>query len=68
MDIEHQYEVVLVSCEEGGFSAFVPALKGCWSEGETEEEALENIRDAIREFLAAIHESYPLESLRMVAV
>lgn len=68
MHIEHQYEVVLVPCEEGGFSAFVPALKGCWSEGETEEEALENIRDAIREFLAGIHESYPRESLRMVAV
>jgi len=68
MNIEHHYEVVLVACEEGGYSAFVPALKGCWSEGETETEALDNIRDAIREFITAIHDSYPQESLRVVAV
>ncbi|MBI2909199.1 MAG: type II toxin-antitoxin system HicB family antitoxin [Chloroflexi bacterium] len=41
------YEIVLEPSEEGGFTAYAPSLKGCVSEGETEEEALENIKDAI---------------------
>ncbi|MDZ4674215.1 MAG: type II toxin-antitoxin system HicB family antitoxin [Gemmatimonadota bacterium] len=34
-----------------GYSASVPGLPGCWSQGATEAEALSNIRDAIREYL-----------------
>jgi predicted RNase H-like HicB family nuclease len=45
------YEVILEPSEEGGFTAYVPALRGCVSEGETEEDALENIRDAISVWL-----------------
>jgi predicted RNase H-like HicB family nuclease len=41
------YDVVLEPSEDGGFTAHVPALRGCVSEGETEEQTLENIRDAI---------------------
>lgn len=41
------YEVVLEPAEEGGYTVYVPALRGCVSEGDTEEEALENIKDAI---------------------
>ena len=47
-----KYEVVLHQDEEG-FSVSVSALPGCWSEGDTVEGALENIRDAIKEYLAA---------------
>ena len=47
-----KYKVVLHR-EEEGISVSVPGLPGCWSEGDTEEEALENIRDAIQEYLAA---------------
>jgi len=36
-----------------GVSASVPGLPGCWSQGDTEKEALENIEVAIREYLAA---------------
>lgn len=39
-------QVLLHPAEEGGFWAEVPALPGCVSEGETQEEALTNIRDA----------------------
>ena len=47
-----RYKVVLHRTEEG-ISVSVPALPGCWSEGDTEPEALANIQDAIREYLAA---------------
>ena len=45
---------VLVTKNTDGFTAQCPALRGCWSQGETEEEALENIRSAIEEYLLAI--------------
>ena len=45
-----------------------PALPGCWSQGSTEEEAMENIRDAIREYLAAIKDSLPTADVREVEV
>jgi predicted RNase H-like HicB family nuclease len=62
-----KYRVVLHLSEEG-YSVSVPGLPGCWSEGDTEEEALENIRDAIQEYLAAIEEQVPQEELREVEV
>ena len=43
--------IVLEPSDEGGFTVYVPALPGCISEGETEEEALENIREAIELYL-----------------
>lgn len=50
-----KYKVALYPSEEG-FSVSVPGLPGCWSQGETEEEALQNIEDAIREYLAVTTE------------
>lgn len=49
------YTVVLEASEEG-FAVSVPSLPGCHSQGTTEPEALENITDAIREYLAAIND------------
>jgi predicted RNase H-like HicB family nuclease len=46
------YRVALRQSEEG-FSVSCPGLPGCWSQGATEPEALENIREAIREYLEA---------------
>lgn len=48
-----RYKVVLHRSDEG-ISVSVPALPGCWSEGDKEDEALDNIRDAIDEYLAAL--------------
>lgn len=45
------YKVTLRKSEEG-FSVSCPGLPGCWSQGETEEEALENIQTAIEEYVA----------------
>jgi predicted RNase H-like HicB family nuclease len=44
-----QYKVVLESSDEG-YSVSVPGLPGCHSQGATEQEALDNIADAIREY------------------
>ncbi len=45
------YEVILQPSDEGGYTIHVPSLKGCVTEGDTEEEALENIKDAIQVWL-----------------
>jgi len=47
-----KYKIILEKTDEG-YSVSVPGLPGCWSQGSTEEEAVENIRDAIQEYLAA---------------
>ena len=49
------YRVVLHRSEEG-YAVSCPGLPGCWSQGETEDEALENIRSAISEYLATVEE------------
>jgi len=49
-------KVVLEASEEGGFTVYVPSLLGCISEGETEEEALANIREAIELYLEPIED------------
>lgn len=49
-------QVVLESSDEGGFTATVPALPGCISEGETREEALKNIEEAIRLYLEPVED------------
>ncbi len=50
-----RYKIALYRSEEG-VSVSVPALPGCWSEGKTEAEALENIQEAVREYLAVLEE------------
>lgn len=47
-------KVVLEPSEEGGFTALVPALPGCISEGESREEALANIQEAIGLYLEPV--------------
>ena len=46
-----RFKVVLETAEEGGYTVFVPSLPGCVSEGDTKEEALKNIREAIELYL-----------------
>jgi predicted RNase H-like HicB family nuclease len=54
-EVGMKYKVALHRGDEG-ISVSVLALPGCWSEGNTEEEALANIRDAIQEYLAALED------------
>jgi len=51
-----EYTVVLHPAEEGGYWADVPALPGCYSQGETVEETMTNIRESMETHLEALKE------------
>ena len=61
------YRVILQKSEEG-FAVWCPGLPGCASQGDTEAEALENIKDAIREYLSVIDELAEGQQARTVEV
>jgi len=62
-----KYKVALHKSEEG-FAVSVPGLPGCWSQGRTETEALDNIRKAIEEYLAAVDGELKGATIREVEV
>jgi predicted RNase H-like HicB family nuclease len=62
-----RYKVALHRSDEG-YAASVPGLPGCWSQGATEAEALENIRVAIVEYLSVVDEQLRGEDVRVVEV
>jgi predicted RNase H-like HicB family nuclease len=62
-----RYRIALHQSDEG-FSVSVPGLPGCWSQGATEAEAIENIKDAIREYLSVVDEQLRGEDVREVEV
>ena len=49
-------KIVLEPSDEGGYTVYVPSLPGCISEGDTEEEALANIREAIELYLEPVED------------
>jgi predicted RNase H-like HicB family nuclease len=62
-----KYKIVLEESEEG-FAVSAPGLPGCHSQGATEEEALENIKDAIREYVMSINDRLRTANVREVEV
>ena len=62
-----KYKIEMHRTDEG-ISVSVPALPGCWSEGDSEEEALANIHDAIREYLAALEDRFRDAEVREIEV
>jgi predicted RNase H-like HicB family nuclease len=62
-----KYKIALRKTDEG-YSVSVPGLPGCWSQGSTEDEALENIQRAIQEYLAARDELLEGAVIREVEV
>jgi len=62
-----KYKIALYKSDEG-YSVSCPGLPGCWSQGATEEESIENIQDAIKEYLAAVNEIVQDGELREVEV
>jgi predicted RNase H-like HicB family nuclease len=49
-----KFVVMLEPAEEGGFNVSVPALDGCFTQGETEEESLKNVKEAILCYLEGL--------------
>ena len=67
MEVPMKYRIALHKSEEG-YSVSVPGLPGCWSQGTTEQEEVENIRDAIREYLSVVEEQLHGEEIREIEV
>ena len=66
-----KYKVVVEPQEEGGYTVYVPTLPGCVSQGDTVEEAMANIREAIEVYLESLKErgiALPQVEEREVAV
>jgi predicted RNase H-like HicB family nuclease len=62
---DYKYTVIVEQDEDGLYVASVPALQGCYTQGETYKEAMNNIKDAIKlhiEARQALDESIPIES------
>lgn len=62
-----KYRIALHQSDEG-YSVSVPGLPGCWSQGATEDEAVDNIKTAIREYLFVVEESLKDMEIREVEV
>ncbi len=54
-------KIILEPSEDGGFTVYVPSLPGCISEGDTKDEALKNIREAIELYLEPVVDDLILE-------
>jgi predicted RNase H-like HicB family nuclease len=59
-------KVVLEPSAEGGFTAYVPSLPGCISEGQSEEDALANIQEAIALYLEPVEDDWVTEENALV--
>ncbi len=62
-----RYRIAIHKSDEG-FSVSVPGMPGCWSQGATDLEAVENIKDAIREYLGVVEEQLHGEDVREIEV
>jgi len=62
-----EYKVMLEKTEEG-YAVWCPGLPGCWSQGATEEEALENVKDAIKTYLETVEQLAKGKMVRSVVV
>ncbi len=59
-------QIVLEPSDEGGYTALAPSLPGCISEGDTAEEAMANIREAIELYLEPIEDDWVQEENTLV--
>jgi predicted RNase H-like HicB family nuclease len=61
-----RFKVVLEESDEGGYTVYVPSLPGCISEGETKEDALKNIQEAIELYLEPVEDDWILDEKDLV--
>ena len=56
-------KIVMEESDEGGFTVYVPSLPDCISEGDTEKEAIENIKEAVELYHSELHHDAYIELL-----
>lgn len=61
-----RFKIILEESDEGGFTAYAPSLPGCISEGDTQEEALKNIHEAIELYLEPTEDDWILDEKDLV--
>ena len=61
-----RFKIVLEESDEGGYTVYVPSLPGCISEGETKEEALKNIQEAIELYLEPVEDDLVVDENALV--
>jgi len=66
-EVSMKYRIALHKSEEG-FAVSVPGLPGCWSQGASEQEAIQNIQDAIREYLSVVEDEIRGQDVREIEV
>jgi len=57
-----KFNIILTPAEDGGFTVTVPALDGCFTQGETEKEALKNAKEAIICYLEGLEKVNQIKS------
>ena len=61
-----RFKIVLEESDEGGYTVYVPSLPGCISEGNTKEEALKNIQEAIELYLEPVEDDWLADDKMLV--
>ena len=61
-----RFKIILEESDEGGYTAYVPSLPGCISEGNTQEDALKNIQEAIELYLEPVEDDWILDEKDLV--
>jgi predicted RNase H-like HicB family nuclease len=61
-----KFHVVLEPSDEGGYTVYVPSLPGCISEGDTDEEAMANIQEAVELYLEPVEDDWIVEEGALV--
>ena len=64
----YEFDVVILEDESGGYVAFVPALPGCHTQGDTLQELMDNVREAVELYLETLTEEKRKELLRQRVV
>jgi predicted RNase H-like HicB family nuclease len=65
-ELSMKLQIILEPSDEGGYTAYVPSLPGCISEGDTAEEAMANIREAIELYLEPVEDDWVPEEGTLV--
>jgi predicted RNase H-like HicB family nuclease len=64
----YEFDTIIIEDESGGYVAFVPALPGCHTQGDTLQELMENVKEAVELYLETLTEEEKKELLRQRVV